>query len=176
MRHARRQAREVALQALYAWQLSGEDPLAQARSLEGFEKTDARFVESLLRGVIGRADELRGLIAPHLSREFVRLSPVERAILYIGAYELAAHPETPFKVVLNEAVELARRFSTDEAARFVGKRGGSILEGYPTDTSSPQPGAFVFHGLLRGFERAGFREVARRSKTRPVVRRKSARR
>jgi GNAT superfamily N-acetyltransferase len=64
----------------------------------------------------------------------------------------------------------------DEAARFVGKRGGSILEGYPTDTSSPQPGAFVFHGLLRGFERAGFREVALRSKTRPVVRRKSARR
>ena len=116
---ARRQAREIALQALYAWQLSGEDPLAQARSLEGFEKTDARFVEGLLRGVIGRADELRGMIAPHLSREFARLSPIERAILYIGAYELAAHPETPFKVVLNEAVELGKSFGATDGYRFV---------------------------------------------------------
>jgi N utilization substance protein B len=119
MKTARRQAREIALQALYAWQLSGEDPLAQARSLEGFEKTDARFVEGLLRGVIGRADELRGMIAPHLSREFARLSPIERAILYIGAYELAAHPETPFKVVLNEAVELGKCFGATDGYRFV---------------------------------------------------------
>src|SRR4030095_15694479 len=119
MKTARRQAREIALQALYAWQLSGEDPLAQARSLEGFEKTDARFVEGLLRGVIGRADELRGMIAPHLSREFGKLSPIERAILYIGAYELAAHPETPFKVVLNEAVELGKSFGATDGYRFV---------------------------------------------------------
>src|SRR4030095_16569771 len=90
MKTARRQAREIALQALYAWQLSGEDPLAQARSLEGFEKTDARFVEGLLRGVIGRADELRGMIAPHLSREFARLSPIQRALLDIGRDERAA--------------------------------------------------------------------------------------
>src|SRR5919204_5010488 len=84
MKSARRQAREIALQALYAWQLSGDDPLAQARTLEGFERTDGRFVESLLVGVLSRADELRALIAPHLSREFGKLSPIERAILYIG--------------------------------------------------------------------------------------------
>jgi N utilization substance protein B len=119
MKTARRQAREIALQALYAWQLSGEDPLAQARTLEGYDKTDRRFVESLLRGVIGRADELRALIAPHLSREFGRLSPVERAILYIGAYELGEHPETPFKVVLNEAVELGKSFGATDGYRFV---------------------------------------------------------
>jgi N utilization substance protein B len=119
MKTARRQAREIALQALYAWQLSGEDPLAQARTLEGYDKTDARFVESLLRGVIGRADELRALIAPHLSREFGKLSPVERAILYIGAYELREHPETPFKVVLNEAVELGKSFGATDGYRFV---------------------------------------------------------
>jgi N utilization substance protein B len=119
MKTARRQAREIALQALYAWQLSGGDPLAQARSLEGFEKTDARFVENLLRGVLGRAEELRTLIAPHLSREFVKLSPVERAILYIGTYELASHPETPFKVVLNEAVELGKSFGATDGYRFV---------------------------------------------------------
>jgi transcription antitermination protein NusB len=119
MKTARRQAREVALQALYAWQLSGDDPLAQARTLEGYDKTDARFVESLLCGVLGRAEELRALIEPHLMREFVRLSPIERAILYIGTYELAVHPETPFKVVLNEAVELGKSFGATDGYRFV---------------------------------------------------------
>src|SRR5688572_31676131 len=101
MRHGKRQAREVALQALYAWQLSGGDPLEEARSNEAYEKTE--FLEELVRGVRERAGELEGLIAPHLDRAFVKLSPVERAILYIGAYELAHHPRTPFKVVLNEA-------------------------------------------------------------------------
>jgi N utilization substance protein B len=119
MKTSRRQAREIALQALYAWQLSGDDPLAQARSIEGFDKTDAKFVENLLRGVLERADELRALISPHLSREFGRLSPIERAILYIGAFELATHPQTPFKVVLNEAVELGKNFGATDGYRFV---------------------------------------------------------
>jgi len=60
------------------------------------------------------------------------------------------------------------------AARWVAARGGRIVEGYPTDTDKDQPAAFVFHGLLGAFRRAGFREVARRSKTRPIVRRKAA--
>ena len=119
MKSARRQAREIALQALYAWQLSGDDPLEQARAMEGFAKTDARFVESLLRGVLGRAEELRARISPHLNREFTRLSPIERAILYIGSFELTAHPETPFKVVLNEAVELGKSFGATDGYRFV---------------------------------------------------------
>ena len=117
MRHARRQAREVALQALYAWQLSGGDPLEEARSNEAYEKTE--FLEELLRGVRSRAADLEGLIAPHLDREFARLSPVERAILYIGTFELSAHPKTPFKVVLNEAVELGKSFGASEGYRFV---------------------------------------------------------
>jgi N utilization substance protein B len=117
MRHARRQAREVALQALYAWQLSGADPLEEARSIEEYEKSD--FLEELLRGVRSRAAELEKIIAPHLDREFARLSPIERAILYIGAYELAVHPKTPFKVVLNEAVELGKSFGASQGYRFV---------------------------------------------------------
>jgi GNAT superfamily N-acetyltransferase len=60
------------------------------------------------------------------------------------------------------------------APGWVGAKGGRIVEGYPTDTDENQPGAFVFHGLLGGFRRAGFREVARRSKTRPIVRRQVA--
>ena len=123
MKTARRKAREIALQALYAWQLSGGDPREQARGLEGpgqgAERGDAAFLETLVCGVRDRAAELEALIAPHLDREFSRLSPVERAILYIGALELAAHPETPFKVVLNEAIELGKSFGAAEGYRFV---------------------------------------------------------
>jgi N utilization substance protein B len=117
MRHARRQAREVALQALYAWQLSGGDPLEEARANEAYEKS--AFVDELVRGVHGGAAELEKLITPHLDRKFARLSPVERAILYIGSYELSAHPKTPFKVVLNEAVELGKSFGGSEGHRFI---------------------------------------------------------
>jgi N utilization substance protein B len=110
-------AREVALQALYAWQLSGGDPLQEARANEAYEKS--LFLDDLLRGVSGRAAELEALIAPHLDRPFARLSPIERAILYIGAYELSAHPNTPFKVVLNEAIELGKSFGGTDGYRFV---------------------------------------------------------
>jgi len=119
MKNARRQARESALQALYAWQLSGSDPREQARGLEGSERGDAALLESIVSGVRARAAELEALISPHLDRAFARLSPVERAILYIGALELAAHPQTPFKVVLNEAVELGKSFGAAEGYRFV---------------------------------------------------------
>jgi N utilization substance protein B len=119
MKTAKRQAREIALQALYAWQLSGGDPLDEARQQEGFERIDAKFVENLLRGVVERSGALEQLIVPHLDRQFARLSPIERAILYIGAYELEAHPKTPFKVVLNEAIELGKSFGATDGHRFV---------------------------------------------------------
>lgn len=119
MKSARRQARESALQALYAWQLSGADPLEAALGLELSGKGDRAFVEALVRGVRDRVAELDKLIAPHVERGLARLSPVERSILYIGAFELAAHPETPFKVVLNEAVELGKSFGGAEGHRFV---------------------------------------------------------
>ena len=119
MSNARRQAREVALQALYAWQLSGGDAVAELKALEGFEESDKQLAEKLVTGVRSRAAELQDVIAPHLDREFARLSPVERAILYIGSYELSAHPKTPFKVVLNEAIELGKSFGGTEGHRFV---------------------------------------------------------
>ena len=70
-------------------------------------------------GVREHLDELQALIVPHLDRDFSRLSPVERSILYIGAFELMAQPQTPFKVVLNEAVELGKSFGAAEGHRFV---------------------------------------------------------
>ncbi len=116
---ARRQAREIALQALYAWQLSKGDPLEEARSSEDLAGADAAFTEDLVRGVVSREEELRNHISPHLDRDFARLSPVERAILYIGTWELAARPETPFKVIVNEAVELGKSFGGTDGHRFV---------------------------------------------------------
>ena len=119
MKSARRQARELALQALYAWQLSGGDPLDEARSLEAEDKADRAFAEALVRGVRDRVAELQRHIVPHLDRDFARLSPVERSILYIGTLELMAHPETPFKVVVNEAIELGKSYGAAEGHRFV---------------------------------------------------------
>jgi transcription antitermination protein NusB len=119
MKTAKRQARQIALQALYAWELSGGDPLEAARGIEEFDQADRRFIEALVVGVRDRVGELQKLITPHLDRELGRLSPVERSILYIGAFELVAHPQTPFKVVLNEAVELGKSFGGTEGHRFV---------------------------------------------------------
>jgi len=119
MKNARRQSRELALQALYAWQMSGADPVGETRALEGFDRETHAFAESLACGVRDRVDELRGHIVPHLDRDFARLSPVERSILYIGTFELLAHPETPFKVVLNEAIELGKSFGGAQGHRFV---------------------------------------------------------
>jgi N utilization substance protein B len=119
MKNARRQSRELALQALYAWQISGADPVGEARGLEGFDKEAHAFAESLVRGVRDRVEELQEHIKPHLDRDFAKLSPIERSILYIGTLELLAHPATPFKVVLNEAIELGKSFGGAQGHRFV---------------------------------------------------------
>lgn len=116
---SRRRSRELALQALYAWQLGGGDALEQLRVLGESGEADGGLAESLVRGVLGREAELRDLIVPCLDRELGRLSPVERAILYIGAFELVAHPETPFKVVVNEAVELGKSFGGTGGHKYV---------------------------------------------------------
>jgi len=116
---ARRRSREIALQALYAWQLAGGNPLDELPALDEEGRADRDLAEALVRGVLERTEELKGLIAPCLDREFIRLSPVERAILYIGAFELQAHPETPFKVIVNEAVELGKSYGGTGGYKFV---------------------------------------------------------
>jgi N utilization substance protein B len=116
---ARRRSREIALQAIYAWQLAGGDALGLVRAMDDYETADRALAETLVRGVLERSSELEALIAPCLDREFRRLSPVERAILYIGAFELQQHPGTPFKVVVNEAVELGKSFGGTGGHKFV---------------------------------------------------------
>jgi N utilization substance protein B len=118
----RRGARELALQVLYAWQLAGgeaDDLLAQAAAAEDYMHADHALLEALVQGVISRAADLEGLIAPCLNRSFASLSPVERAVLYIGAFELSAEPATPVKVVLNEAIEIGKSYGGTDGHKFV---------------------------------------------------------
>jgi len=116
---ARRRAREIALQALYAWKLAGGDAVAHARTLEGWDRCDQKFANELVFGVIQKSEYLEDVIAPCLDRSLASLSPVERVILLIGAYELAERLETPFKVVLNEAIDLGRSFGGTDGHKFV---------------------------------------------------------
>lgn len=119
LKTARRRAREIALQALYAWQVAGGDALAEAQALEGWERCDQELASALVRGVTRSAAELEGRITPFIDRKFGALSPVERAILCIGAFELAERPETPFRVVLNEAIELGKSFGGTDGYKYV---------------------------------------------------------
>ena len=122
MKTARRRAREFALQGLYQWQLAGTDPETIARQLadaRGFDKVDAGYFKALLDGVVAAAPELERTIAPHLDREYSRLSPVERGILLLAGYELAHQPEVPYRAVINEAVELAKEYGGTDGHKFV---------------------------------------------------------
>jgi N utilization substance protein B len=119
LKTARRRAREIALQALYAWLLGGGEVLEQARTLEGWGRCDAQLAEDLIHGVIAGKADLEARVTPFLDRSLASLSPVERAILLIGTYELLARPETPFKVVLNEAIELGKSFGGTDGHKFV---------------------------------------------------------
>ena len=116
---ARRRSREISLQALYAWKLAGGDPLAQATTLEGWARCDRKFASDLIAEVVANSESLEKTIAPYLDRSLASLSPVERVILLIGACELSSRPETPFKVVLNEAIELGRSFGGTDGHKFV---------------------------------------------------------
>ena len=123
---ARRRSREFALQGLYEWLLSRDAGAENAGAIDahiretpGFEKADADHYGALLHGSIREAAALRETIAPHLDRPIVELSPVEHAVLLIGAYELARHVEIPYRVVINEAVEVAKSFGGTDGFKYV---------------------------------------------------------
>ncbi|HKW38148.1 MAG TPA: transcription antitermination factor NusB [Burkholderiales bacterium] len=122
MKSARRRSRELALQALYAWQLSGQDAAvleSQAAQSKEFGKADSKYFARLLEGTIADAGALEGVIAPALDRKLKELSPVERGILLLAVFELRDAPEVPYKVVINEAVELAKEFGGTDGHKYV---------------------------------------------------------
>ena len=118
----RRRSRELVLQGLYQRQLSGNaarDIHADLAASHGHLRADQPYFEELWSGVIDEQDALIAALAPHLARKPAELSPVERAILLIAAWELRARVEIPYKVVINEAVELAKAFGGTDGHRFV---------------------------------------------------------
>lgn len=121
-RSPRHRSREFALQGLYQWLLNKEDAkeiAAHIRNAHGFDKADATHFDELILGTIRDADALREQIASLVDRPISELSPIEHAILLIGAHELASHPEIPYRVVINEAVELAKSFGGIDGHKYV---------------------------------------------------------
>lgn len=122
MKSSRRRSREFALQGLYQWQLAGTDPQIIAQQLgeaEGFNKIDGDYFSTLLNGAVANAVEMEQLITPLLDRSYKSLSPVERGILLLAGFELRACPEVPYRVVINEAIELAKSFGGTDGHKYV---------------------------------------------------------
>lgn len=118
----RSRSREFALQGLYQHLIgkNGVDDIdAFTRDLAGFSKSDITHFEALLHGCIEQADALDALILPLLDRKLAEISPIERATMWIGAYELKHCPEVPWRVVLNECIELAKEFGGTDGHKYV---------------------------------------------------------
>ncbi|HEV7618684.1 MAG TPA: transcription antitermination factor NusB [Burkholderiaceae bacterium] len=121
-RTPRHRAREFALQGLYQWLLNNEDAgaiEAHIREAHGFDKADKAHFDALLYGTIREVAELRAGLTPLIDRPITLLSPVEHAALLIGAYELKNHIEIPYRVVINEAVELTKSFGGIDGHKYV---------------------------------------------------------
>jgi len=152
MAGSRHQARQAAVQALYQWDLTEQAP---SDILEHFilqhdlEQADLDYFHVLVREVPMYRQEIHDQLVPYLDRDMESVDPVERAILRIGAYELEYRPEIPTRVILNEAIELAKTFGSDYSYRFVngvldklahklrsnGKRNASKIEDPAAQTS-----------------------------------------
>ena len=119
---ARRRSREAAVQGLYQWLLTGEDIgaiNALGREQEGYAKLDVKHYDALLGGCVNEAADLDAILSRHVDRKTTELSPIEHAILMIGAYELKHCIDIPYKVAINEAVELAKSFGGTDGHKYV---------------------------------------------------------
>lgn len=118
----RQAARRLALQALYQWQLTGDDPkdiFVQFREERPLRGADQDYFRELLLGAVAQQAQLDEAIEPFLSRPMDQVDPVEAAILRLAAYELVNRFDVPYRVILNEAVNLAKAFGAEQGHRFV---------------------------------------------------------
>ena len=119
---ARRRSRELAMQGLYRWLLAGGElaaVVADIREMDGFDKCDREHFDTLLQGGIDDAAALDAVLARHVDRKTTLLSPVEHAVLMIGVFELMNCPAIPYRVAINEAVELAKTFGGTDGHKYV---------------------------------------------------------
>ncbi|TXG99068.1 MAG: transcription antitermination factor NusB [Rhodocyclaceae bacterium] len=122
MKSARRKAREFAVQGLYQWQMAQDTPARIEQNLaesQGFSKCDISLLRTTLYGAIKHVDTLRPALEPYLDRSWDEVSPVERGVLLVAAFELVHMPETPYPVIINEAIELSKTFGGNEGHKFI---------------------------------------------------------
>ena len=118
----RGRARRRALQAIYAWQISGgttQQVIAQFAHEQAHEVADLEYFEDLVRGVLGERAGLDQALAPFLDRGVEEVDAIERGVLRLAAYELLHRPDVPYRVVLNEAIEIAKRFGSEHGHTYV---------------------------------------------------------
>ena len=136
----RSRAREFALQALYQ-KLVGQNAVSDidvfTRDLAGFSKSDSVHFDALLHGCTDEAAELDALLMPLLDRPFAEISPIEHGIMWIGAYELKHCLDVPWRVVLNECVELAKEFGGTDGHKYV----NAVLNGLAPSLRAAEVGA-----------------------------------
>ena len=133
----RRRARELAIQGLYEARVSGNDEAAIEAHLhdaEEFDKADREFCLRLLRGILAQSDALQAEIAPCIDRPFAELSPVEASILLLGTFEFTYYPETPYRVVINECIELAKAFGGTDGHKYV----NGVLDKLAAELRAPE--------------------------------------
>ena len=118
----RRKARHYGMQALYQWHMAGaplNDIEAEFRSDYDFAHVDLDYFQALLHGVPVSVDELEAVLEPLLDRPLNELDPIERTLLRMGIFELRERPDVPYKVVINEAVALAKKFGATDSHKYV---------------------------------------------------------
>jgi len=120
--HERARARRYAMQALYQWDLSGTDlPLIRRQFLENedFSKADTKYFIELLSELPRQVDVVDSTVADYIDRPIEQLDPVERAVLRLATYELLYRPDIPYRVCINEAVQLTRKFGAEQGHAYV---------------------------------------------------------
>jgi len=118
----RKRARRRALQAIYQWQITHQDAseiYRQFCEVQDLSQVDEEYFEQLLRGVTGEKERLDEALEPFLDRPMEQVDVMERVVLMIGAWELRNCPETPYRVVLDESVDLAHRFGSEQGHSYV---------------------------------------------------------
>ena len=118
----RRKARHYGMQALYQWHMADASLAtieAEFRSDYDFSHVDLEYFQALLHGVPARVDELEANLEPLLDRKLDDLDPIERTLLRMGTFELAERPDVPYKVVINEAVALAKKFGATDSHKYI---------------------------------------------------------
>jgi N utilization substance protein B len=118
----RRKARHYGMQALYQWHMAGASLAAieaEFRADYDFSHVDLEYFQALLHGVPACVDELEATLEPLLDRKLSDLDPIERTLLRMGTYELAHRPDVPYKVVINEAVALTKKFGATDGHKYI---------------------------------------------------------